>query len=176
VVNLQSGAFRLVQATENDLGLILQLIKDLAVYEKLADQVSATEEDLRASLFGPRPAAEAIIAYAGDEPAGFAIYFQSFSTFQGRPGLYLEDLFVKPEWRRRGLGRMLLSRLARTAVARGYGRMEWSVLDWNEMALRVYRGVGAVPMDEWTVYRLTGDALRHLAAEDAPEARQSFVR
>jgi GNAT superfamily N-acetyltransferase len=177
IYNLQVGIykaaqFRLVQATENDAGLILQLIKDLAAYEKLSDQVSATEQDLRASLVGPRAAVEALIGYAGEEPAGFALYFQSFSTFNGRPGLYLEDLFVKPKWRRRGLGRMLLARLARIAVDRGYGRMEWSVLDWNEMALRVYRGVGAIPMDEWTVYRLKDDALRQLAAEDAPGARQ----
>jgi GNAT superfamily N-acetyltransferase len=158
--------FRLVSATEQDVGLIFRLIKDLAAYEKLADQVVATEQDLRTSLFGPRPAAEVIIGYAGNEPAGFAIYFQTFSTFKGRPGLYLEDLFVKPDWRRHGLGRMLLARLARIALDRGYGRLEWSVLDWNEMALRVYRAVGAVAMDDWTVYRLKGEALRSLAAED----------
>jgi GNAT superfamily N-acetyltransferase len=160
-------SFRLAPATESDVGLILQLIRDLAVYEKLADQVVATEEDLRAALFGPRPAAEVIIGYAGGEPAGFAMYFQTFSTFKGKPGLYLEDLFVKPEWRGRGLGTLLLARLARIAVERGYGRMEWSVLDWNELALRVYRAVGARPMDEWTVYRLTGAALRDLAARGA---------
>jgi GNAT superfamily N-acetyltransferase len=158
--------FRLVSARESDVGMIFRLINDLAAYEKLADQVVATEDDLRTSLFGARPAAEVIIGYAGSEPAGFAIYFQTFSTFKGRPGLYLEDLFVKPEWRRHGLGRMLLARLARIAVDRRYGRMEWSVLDWNEMALRVYRAVGAVPMDDWTVYRLKDEALRHLAAED----------
>lgn len=168
--------FRLVSATEADLALIFQLIEDLAEYEKLADQLVATEEDLRAALFGPRPAAEVIIGYAGEQPAGFAIYFQSFSTFKGRPGLYLEDLFVKPQWRRHGLGRMLLARLARIAVERGYGRMEWSVLDWNEMALRVYRAVGAIAMDEWTVYRLKDDALRKLAAEDAPGAPQPSGR
>jgi GNAT superfamily N-acetyltransferase len=162
-----SPLFRLAPASETDVGLIFQLIRELAVYEKLADQVVATEGDLRAALFGPRPAAEVIIGYAGDDPAGFAMYFQTFSTFKGRPGLYLEDLFVKPEWRGRGLGRMLLARLARIAVERGYGRMEWSVLDWNEMALRVYRAVGARPMDEWTVYRLNGEALRNLADRDA---------
>ena len=113
-----------------------------------------------------RPAAEVIIAYADDEPAGFALYFQSFSTFVGRPGLYLEDLFVKPEWRNQGLGRMLLARLARIAVERGYGRMEWSVLNWNEMALRVYRAAGARPLNDWTVYRLSGAELRDLAARD----------
>lgn len=107
-----------------------------------------------------------IIGYAGDEPAGFALYFQSFSTFVGRPGLYLEDIFVKPAWRKQGLGRLLLSRLARIALERGYGRMEWSVLNWNEMALRVYRAAGATPMSDWTVYRLSGDALSTLAARD----------
>jgi len=159
--------FRLAPAVESDVALILELIKALAEYEQMADQVVITEADLGAALFGPRPAAEVIIGYAGDQPAGFALFFQTFSTFKGRPGLYLEDIFVKPEWRKHGLGTMLLARLARIAVDRGYGRMEWSVLDWNEMALRVYRAVGARPMDEWTVYRLNGDALRQLAARDA---------
>jgi GNAT superfamily N-acetyltransferase len=159
--------FRLTPAVEADVPLILELIKALAAYEKMADQVVATEADLRAALFGPRPAAEVIIGYAGDQPAGFALYFQTFSTFAGKSGLYLEDIFVKPEWRKHGLGTMLLARLARTAVDRGYGRMEWSVLNWNEMALSVYRGVGARAMNDWTVYRLNGDALRQLAARDA---------
>jgi GNAT superfamily N-acetyltransferase len=159
--------FRLTPAVASDIPLILELIKALAEYEQMADQVVITEADLRVALFGPRPAAEVIIGYAGDQPAGFALFFQTFSTFKGRPGLYLEDIFVKPEWRKHGLGTMLLARLARIAVDRGYGRMEWSVLDWNEMALRVYRAVGARPMDEWTVYRLNGDALRQLAARDA---------
>ena len=161
------STFRLVPAVESDVPVILELIKALAEYEKMADQVVATEADLRTALFGPRPAAEVIVGYAGDQPAGFAIYFQTFSTFAGKPGLYLEDIFVKPEWRKHGLGTLLLARLARIAVERGYGRMEWSVLDWNEMALRVYRGVGARAMNEWTVYRLNGDALRQLAARDA---------
>jgi GNAT superfamily N-acetyltransferase len=159
--------FRLVPAVESDVPVILELIKALAEYENMADHVVATEADLRAAVFGPRPAAEVIVGYAGDQPAGFAMYFQTFSTFTGKPGLYLEDIFVKPEWRRHGLGTLLLARLARIAVDRGYGRMEWSVLDWNEMALRVYRGVGARAMNEWTVYRLNGDALRQLAARDA---------
>jgi GNAT superfamily N-acetyltransferase len=146
--------------------LIRQLIRSLAEYEKLADAAVATEADLDRALFGSQPAAEVILAYAGDEPAGFALFFQSFSTFAGRPGLYLEDIFVKPEWRRKGLGRMLLARLARIAVDRGYGRMEWSVLNWNEMALRVYRAAGAQPMSDWTVYRLDGVSLRDLAARD----------
>lgn len=156
--------FRLEMATERDLPLILRFIRELAAYEKLADQVVATEEGLRQSFFGPRPAAEAVIAYAGDEGVGFAIYFQTFSTFLGRPGVYLEDLYVTPAWRGRGLGRRLLAHVARVAVERGYGRMEWSVLDWNELALGVYRRIGARPMDEWTVQRLTGAALRDLAS------------
>lgn len=158
--------FRLEAATERDVPVILSLIKALAEYEQLADQVESTTADLRTALFGPRPAAEVLMAYAGDQPAGFALYFQSFSTFAGRPGLYLEDIFVKPEWRRQGLGQQLLARLARIAVERGYGRMEWSVLNWNETALRVYRAVGAKPMTDWTVYRLDGAALRDLAARD----------
>jgi GNAT superfamily N-acetyltransferase len=164
--------FRLAAATIEDVPVILSLIKALADYEQLADQVRATEGDLRAALFGAEPAAEVIIGYAGDEPAGFALYFQSFSTFVGRPGLYLEDIFVKPDWRKRGLGRMLLARLAHIAVDRGYGRMEWSVLNWNEMALRVYRAAGARPLSDWTVYRLSGAELSDLAAQDATAIQQ----
>ena len=156
-------SFRIEEARERDLPLILRFIKDLAAYEKLSEHVVATEAALRQSLFGDSPAAEVVLAYAGDEPAGFAVFFQSFSTFLGRPGLYLEDLFVLPAFRGRGIGRGLLIHLAGLAVDRGYGRMEWSVLDWNELALGVYRKAGAQPMDEWTVHRLTGDALRQLA-------------
>jgi GNAT superfamily N-acetyltransferase len=155
--------FRITPAEERDLPLILRFIKELAEYEKLSAEVVATEATLRQSIFGPSPAAEVVIAYAGDEPAGFAVFFQSFSTFLGKPGLYLEDLFVLPAWRGHGLGRRLLTHLAGLAVDRGYGRMEWSVLDWNELALGVYRRIGARPMDEWTVHRLTGDSLRALA-------------
>jgi GNAT superfamily N-acetyltransferase len=156
--------FRLAPASEKDVPLILRLIKELAAYEKLSHEVVATEDMLRATLFGAHPSAEVVIGYAGDEPAGFALFFQTYSTFLGRPGLYLEDLFVIPRWRGRGLGRLLLAHLARIAVDREYGRMEWSVLNWNEMALRVYRAVGAAPMDQWTVERLSGDSLRALAA------------
>ena len=155
--------FRLEQATERDLPTILRFIKELAEYEKLSHQVVATEEGLRQCFFGPRPAAEAVLAYAGDEPVGFAIYFQTFSTFLGQPGIYLEDLYVTPACRGRGLGRRLMAHVARVAVERGCGRMEWSVLDWNELALGVYRKLGATPMAEWTVQRLTGPALRDLA-------------
>jgi GNAT superfamily N-acetyltransferase len=160
---MTSGNFRIEPATEKDVPLILRFIGELAVYEKLAHEVTATEGTLRESLFGSRPAAEVVLAYAGDEPAGFAVYFQTFSTFLGRPGVYLEDLYVTPGWRGRGLGRRLLAWVARVAVERGGGRMEWSVLDWNELALGVYRRIGARAMDEWTVHRLTGAALRELA-------------
>ena len=162
---MSEAAFRIEPAAERDLPLILRFIKDLAEYEQLAAEVVADEATLRASLFGPAPAAEVVIGYAGDQPVGFAVFFQTFSTFLGRPGMYLEDLFVLPEWRGRGFGRKLLAHLAGIAVDRQYGRMEWSVLDWNELALGVYRSIGARPMDEWTVQRLSGDTLQALAAQ-----------
>jgi GNAT superfamily N-acetyltransferase len=161
---MSTGRFRIEPATERDLSLILRLIKELAAYEKLANEVTATEEILGSSLFGSRPAAEVVIAYADAEPAGFAVYFQTFSTFLGLPGVYLEDVYVSPAWRGLGLGRRLLAHVASVAVARGCGRLEWSVLDWNELALNLYRKIGARPMDEWTVQRLTGAALRDLAS------------
>jgi len=154
--------FRLVEATERDIPLILSLIHALADYEQLTHAVVATEASLRESLFGRR-AAETIIGYAGDEPAGFAMYFQTFSTFKGVPGMYLEDLYVIPKFRRHGLGTMLLQRLAQIALDRGYGRIEWSVLDWNEPAIGFYKSLGAAPLDEWTVFRLKGDSIRRLA-------------
>jgi GNAT superfamily N-acetyltransferase len=153
--------FRIAPATEDDLPVILELIKGLAEYEKLAHAVVASEETLRESLFGKR-AAEVVIGYAGDEPVGFAVFFQTFSTFLGVPGMYLEDIFVDPKWRRNGLGRQLLVHLARIANERGYGRLEWSVLDWNAPAISFYKALGAKPMDEWTVFRLTGASLRKL--------------
>ena len=153
--------FRIIPATERDLLLILKLIKDLAEYEKLAHAVVATDEILRDSLFRQR-VAEVVIGHAGDEPAGFAVFFQTFSTFLGVPGMYLEDIFVEPKWRRKGLGRQLLIHLAKIANDRGYGRVEWSVLDWNEPAINFYEALGAKPMDEWTVFRLTGESLRKL--------------
>jgi GNAT superfamily N-acetyltransferase len=155
--------FILRTATATDVPLILDFIRQLAEYEKLLDAVTATEAILHETLFGSKPAAEVIIAEADGEPAGFAVFFHSYSTFRGRPGLYLEDLFVRPKFRGRGLGRQLLSALAQLAVQRGCPRMEWSVLNWNEMALRVYRAIGAKPMDEWTVQRLEGDGLLALA-------------
>ena len=154
-------AFRIASATERDLPVILTLIQGLAEYEKLAHAVVAKEEVLRESLFKKR-VAEVVIGYAGDEPAGFAVFFQTFSTFLGVPGMYLEDIFVEPKWRRQGLGRQLLAHLATIARERGYGRVEWSVLDWNEPAIRFYKALGAKPMDEWTVFRLTGESLRKL--------------
>ena len=160
-------AITIEPAREQDVPLILRLIGALAEYEKLTQEVVATEATLRGTLFGPKPAAEAAIAYIGTEPAGLAVWFYNYSTFLSRPGLYLEDLFVLPEWRKRGVGRALLAHLARIAVARGCGRMEWSVLDWNEPAIRFYRSLGAQPMDQWTVFRLTGAALKQLAAQGA---------
>jgi GNAT superfamily N-acetyltransferase len=156
--------FRIERATERDVPLILQLIKGLAVYEKLAHEVTATESGLRETLFGQRPAAEVIIGFTGDTPVGFALFFPNYSTFLGKPGLYLEDLFVLPEWRGHGFGRGLLTELAKIAVQRGCGRFEWSVLDWNEPAIGFYESLGAKLMDGWSIFRVTGDALTKLAA------------
>ena len=152
-------------ATEADAPLILSFIKALAEYERLAHEVVATEAMVRASLFGPTPHAQAAIARIDGEPTGFMIWFSTYSTFLSRPGIYLEDLFVLPPWRGQGIGRALLQHLARIAVERGCGRIEWSVLDWNETAIRFYRSIGARPMDDWTVYRLTGDAIAQLARQ-----------
>ena len=148
---------RIAQPT--DAPLVLELIRELAAYEKLSHQVVATVASVQESLFGPRPAAEALIGELDGVPAGFAVFFQNYSTFLSRPGLYLEDLFVRPALRRRGVGQALFLHLARLAVERQCGRFEWSVLDWNEPAIAFYRSLGAVPMSEWTVFRLTGDAL-----------------
>lgn len=143
---------------------LLALIRGLADYEKLSHEVVATEALLRQQLFGPQPAAEALVARHGGQAVGFALYFTSFSTFLGRAGLYLEDLFVLPAYRGRGYGAQLFRRVAQVAVDRECGRMEWSVLDWNEPALEFYRRMGAQPLSEWTVQRLTGAALRQAAA------------
>ena len=156
--------FRIEPATERDLPNILRLVRSLAEYEQLAHAVAATEATLRESLFVKR-AAEVVIGYAGDEPAGFAVFFQTFSTFLGVPGMWLEDIFVDPAFRRQGLGEALLAHLAAIAVERGYGRVEWSVLGWNELAIRFYQKLGARPMDDWTIYRLTGEALINLAGK-----------
>jgi GNAT superfamily N-acetyltransferase len=158
-----SNRFRIEPATERDVPTILSMIRALADYEQLSQDVTTTEAELRRALFGPHPAAEVLIAYADAEAAGFAVFFHNFSTFLGKPGLYLEDLFVRPEFRGRGYGRQLLQRLAQIALERRCGRMEWAVLDWNEPAIGFYKSLGARPMDEWTVYRLTGHALTDLA-------------
>ena len=154
-------------ATVEDVALVARLIRELAEYERLANAAVATEADLREQLFGERPAAEVLVAEADGEPAGFALFFHNFSTFLGKRGLYLEDLFVRPAFRGLGLGRHLMAALARIAVQRGCGRFEWSVLDWNEPAIGFYRALGASAMDEWTVQRLQGEALRALASRDA---------
>jgi GNAT superfamily N-acetyltransferase len=157
--------FRIEPARERDVPLILRLIKGLAEYEKLAHEVVATEERLRQSLFGPHPSAEVVIAYVDDEAVGFALFFHTYSTFLGQRGLYLEDLFVLPEWRGRGAGRALLTHLARIAAERGCGRFEWSVLDWNEPAINFYKNLGAKPMHEWTIFRVAGDSLTALGQQ-----------
>ena len=144
------------------MALILSFIRELAEYERLSHEVVATEEALRDHLFGERPVAEVVIAEDGEAAAGFALFFHSFSTFLGRPGIYLEDLYVRPAFRGRGTGRALLVHLARLAKERGCGRLEWSVLDWNEPAIGFYRRIGASPVGGWTVYRLSGEALEGL--------------
>jgi GNAT superfamily N-acetyltransferase len=154
-------------AREADVPLILRFIRELAEYERLLHEAVATEDRLRETLFGARPAAEVVIAEADGEPLGFALFFHNYSTFLAQPGIYLEDLYVRPEARGRGVGRALLAHLARLARERGCGRLEWWVLDWNESALRFYRALGARPMDEWTVQRLTGADLDRLADEAA---------
>lgn len=146
-----------------DAALIVALVRELAEYERLLDQVVITADDIHRDLFGPRPYAEAVIARAGGEAVGFALWFHNYSTFAGRPGLYLEDLFVRPAFRGRGYGEALLRHLARIALDRDCARFEWSVLDWNEPALAFYRKLGAQPMDEWTVQRVSGEALVALA-------------
>jgi GNAT superfamily N-acetyltransferase len=162
---------RIEPATRADVPLILGFIRELAEYERLLDRVVATEALLREQLFGERPAAEVVLARWQAEPAGFALFFHNFSTFVGRRGLYLEDLFVRPAYRGKGVGRALLAFLARTAQLRGCGRLEWSVLDWNEAAIGFYRSLGAEPMSDWTVYRLEGAPLAALAQTCAADDR-----
>lgn len=151
-------------AVAADVPAIVRLIRALAEYEKLTDMVVLDEARLREHLFGPRPFAEVLVAEDTGSVVGFALFFHNYSTFLGKPGVYLEDLFVVPEARGNGHGKALLAELAKLAVARGCGRVEWSVLNWNEPALRFYRALGAVPMDEWTMYRLTGEPLTRLAS------------
>src|SRR5881394_1854073 len=156
--------FEIRATTEADVPTILSLIRDLATYERAPDAVVATETGLREVLFGAKRSAEVLLALENAEPVGFAVFFHNFSTWLGRPGLYLEDLFVRPEKRGKGYGRALLIRLAQIAQERRCGRMEWAVLDWNEPAIQFYQKLGATPMDEWTVFRLTQDGIAKLAS------------
>lgn len=159
---MSDGALAIRAAAPADVQAVHGLIRELADYEKLAHAVVASEGDLHDALFGARPCAESLVAEAAGRVVGFALFFTSYSTFVGRPGIYLEDLYVQPAARGRGIGKALLARLAAIAVERRCGRLEWSVLDWNAPAIGFYRSLGAQPMDEWTVYRLDGDALRAL--------------
>ena len=160
---MNNSDFEIRPATAVDVPLILSFIRQLAEYERLSHEAVMTEEILRQSLFGPRPSAEVLLGYSGGVPVAFAVFFHNFSTFLGKSGLYLEDLFVIPEMRGRGFGRAMLIQLARIARERRCGRFEWSVLDWNEPAINFYKSLGAVPMDEWTIFRVTGPALDRLA-------------
>lgn len=152
-------------ATPADVDLVLSFIRELAEYERLTHTLVATPASVRDALFGTRPTAEAVLAFWADAPVGFAVYFTNFSTFVGRPGLYLEDLFVRPAARRQGIGKALLAYLARTCVRRGYGRLEWAVLNWNAPAIEFYKRLGARPLEEWTVFRLDEGALQALGSD-----------
>ncbi len=158
-------------ATEADIPLILQFIRDLAVYEKLEHKVVATEDGLRRTLFGNPRFAEVVFAVVDGAAVGFALFFHNYSTFLGQPGIYLEDLFVKPEMRGHGYGKALLAHLALLAKERGCGRVEWAVLNWNQPSIDFYKRLGAVPMDDWTVFRLIGEALDNLAGKGAENER-----
>ena len=163
---MTSTAIEIRKAERSDVPLILGFIQSLAEYERLRDACVATEERLTKTLFGNSPAAEVIIASVDGKPAGFALFFHNYSTFLAQRGIYLEDLFVRPEARSRGVGFALLSELARLAIERDCGRLEWAVLDWNQLAIDFYRKIGANPLDDWTVFRLTGEALQRLAERD----------
>jgi GNAT superfamily N-acetyltransferase len=160
---MKDPPFNVKYATQQDVPLLLSMIKELAHYERLEHEVVAEADRLGDSLFGSQKTAEALIGRSGTEPVGFALFFHNFSTFLGRPGLYLEDLFIKPAFRGRGFGGRLLARVAKIGLERNCGRLEWSVLNWNEPAIRFYKNLGAVPMDEWTLYRITGASLERLA-------------
>lgn len=159
-----ASSFILRSATPNDVPSLFDLIQALAEYEKLADAVTGNAEALKEHLFGSRPCIEAIIGEYAGQAVGFALFFTNYSTFLTKPGLYLEDLFVLPEYRRQGIGKALITHLAKLAVERGYGRLEWSVLDWNEGAIAFYRLMGAAILDDWRICRVTGDSLTDLAA------------
>jgi GNAT superfamily N-acetyltransferase len=162
----RSGDTRIVQATKKDVPLIREFILELAEYERAKPgEAPVTEKDLVETLFGKRPAAEVLIAYLGDEPAGFALFFHNYSTWLAKRGIYLEDLFVRPAARKHGVGFALLRALARIALERDCGRLDWSVLTWNELAISFYKQIGAKSMDDWTMFRLTGEALAQVAGE-----------
>ena len=165
IESTKNNAVSIRPAREDEVALVLQFVRELAEYEHLLHEVVATEESLRASLFGARRYAEVVFACLDEEPVGFALFFHNFSTFLGQPGIYLEDLFVRPNVRGKGVGQALLRWLAAEAVHRGCGRLEWAVLDWNEPAIRFYRSLGARAMDEWKLFRLTGDALKAVASQ-----------
>ena len=164
------SSIRITRATERDVPLILQFIRELAEYERAPDAAVATVEILTEALFGERPAAEVLIAWLDDEPAGFALFFHNFSTWLGRRGIYLEDIFVRPGSRRSGIGEALLREIAAIALERGCGRVEWSVLNWNELAISFYRKIGAVALDDWTTFRLIGEPLAKLVGNSPVES------
>ena len=177
------GSIAIRSATRDDVPLILTFIRELAAYEKLADEVTATEQDLDRALFGERPVVEAVIASLNGDPVGYALFFPNFSTFLSKPGLYLEDLYVRPAARGAGVGRALLEHLAAIAVERDWGRFEWAVLDWNEPSIAFYKKMGATPMHDWTVFRITGEPSSRPGREVAqtlkaqsPEPSQSSRR
>jgi GNAT superfamily N-acetyltransferase len=165
-----ASPLRIVPATAADVPLVFRFVRKLAEYEKLSHEVTATEAGLREGLFGPRAVAEVLLAYWADEPASFALYFHNFSTFLGKPGIYLEDLFVEPTHRGRGIGKALLIRVAQIACERNCGRLQWAVLDWNRPAIDFYQSLGAVALDAWTIMRVSGDRLHRLAELDQSPA------
>ena len=165
IIQTKLPGFTIRHAEESDVPLIHEFIRQLAIYEKLLDAVSATEEDLRENLFGEHPYAEVIIGYDGETPVGYALFFNSFSTFVGKPGIYLEDLFVLPGYRGKGYGKKLLTYLAKLAVDKNRGRLEWAVLDWNEPSIRFYETLGAKLMKEWIITRVKGENLLKLASQ-----------
>lgn len=175
-MRIMIGEVTLRTATIEDVPLILRFIRELAEYERLSHACIATEELVRETLFGAKPSAEVILAEHGGEPAGFALFFHNYSTFLARPGIYLEDLYVRPELRGSGIGKALLARLASIASERNCGRLEWAVLNWNEPAIQFYRSLGALPQDQWTVYRLTGEALERLSHHDATSGSSAAGR
>ena len=164
----QTGALTIRAVRPGEAGLVLSLVRELAVYEKLLHEVDATEAMMDAALFGPQPRTFCDLAFLDDAPVGLALWFLNFSSFRGRNGIYLEDIFVRPAYRGRGIGKALLQRLAQRCVAEGWTRLEWAVLDWNTPAIDFYKAHGAVLMDEWTICRLTGDALTNFAAGERP--------